>query len=109
MLPFELLEYLDEGGRSPYARWFDRLNAPAAAKVVIALTRLLQGNVSSVRAVGSGVSEIKIDFGPGYRVYFARDGERLVILLGGGSKKRQSSDIAEAIACWGDYKRRKKD
>lgn len=108
MLPLQLREYLDPGGRSPYARWFNALNAAPAAKVVVALTRLAQGNVSNLRSVGSGVHEIKIDFGPGYRVYFGKDGEQLVILLGGGTKKRQQSDISDAVARWADYKRRRK-
>jgi len=105
----EVREYFDESGRSRYADWFDRLNAPAATKVTTAVTRLSLGNFSSVKGVGSGVFECKIDFGPGYRVYFGRDGERIVILLGGGSKKRQQRDIAQAIACWSDYKRRKQE
>lgn len=72
-----------------------------------ALTRLAGGNFSSVKGVGSGVFECKIDFGPGYRVYFGKDGERLVILLGGGTKKRQQRDINAAQVNWQDYKRRK--
>jgi len=110
MLPLHLVdvrEYLDSGGRSPYADWFDSLNAQAAAKVVVAVTRLKQGNFSNVRAVGSGVMEYKLNFGPGYRIYFGRDGDRLVILVGGGTKKRQQDDIRLAIARWEDYKRRK--
>ena len=82
--PATVLEYLDPVGRSPYADWFDRLNAQAAAKVVVAVARLTQGNFSNVKAVGGGVMEYKIDFGPGYRIYFEKDGDRLVILLGGG-------------------------
>ena len=60
------------------------------------------------KASGEGVYEYKIDFGPGYRIYFGRDGDRLVILLGGGTKKRQNKDIQDAQACWTDYKQRKK-
>ncbi len=67
-----------------------------------------QGNFSKAKGVGSGVFEYKIDFGPGYRIYFGRDGDVLVILLGGGTKKRQNNDIQLAQACWTDYKRRKK-
>jgi putative addiction module killer protein len=100
-------EYNDQSGRSPYAAWFNRLNAQAAAKVATALTRLAQGNFSNVKGVGSGLFECRIDFGPGYRVYFAKDGERLVILLGGGTKKRQQKDIETAIARWQDFQRRK--
>ncbi|MFZ0478573.1 MAG: type II toxin-antitoxin system RelE/ParE family toxin [Terriglobales bacterium] len=110
MLPFdvEVLEYLNREGRSPYARWFDSLHAQAAAKVAIAITRLARGNFSNVKPVGSGVMEYKIDFGPGYRIYLGKDGERIVILLGGGTKSRQQSDIRTAQDRWVDYKQRKK-
>jgi putative addiction module killer protein len=103
----DVLEYLDAAGRSPVRRWFDRLDANASAKVTFAITRISQGNLSNTKAVGSGVFEFKIDFGPGYRLYFGRDGERIVILLGGGTKKRQHRDIEAAIANWRDYKCRK--
>jgi putative addiction module killer protein len=100
-------EYLDRQGRSPYKAWFDRLNAQAAAKVATGVTRLALGNISNVKGVGSGVFELRIDFGPGYRIYFGKDGEHLVILVGGGTKQRQQRDINAAIANWEDYKRRK--
>jgi putative addiction module killer protein len=104
----EILEYLDAEGRSPYRDWFDGLNAVAAAKITVAITRMRLGNLSNAKGVGSGVQEYRIDFGPGYRIYFGRDGEMLVILLAGGTKKRQQADIATAQARWADYKRRKK-
>lgn len=110
MLPshqIAILEYLDGVGHSPFRRWFDDLDAGAAAKVTIALGRLSAANFSNVKGVGSGVFEYKIDYGPGYRVYFGKDGERLVILLGGGSKARQQADINRAIERWRDYKGRK--
>ena len=103
----DVREYNDQQGRSPYAEWFNELNPRTAAKVTTALTRLALGNFSNVKGVGSGVFECKIDFGPGYRVYFGKDGERLVILLGGGTKKRQQKDIEKALAHWRDYKQRK--
>jgi putative addiction module killer protein len=103
----DVREYLDRQGRSPYKTWFDRLNAQAAAKVATAVTRLALGNMSNVKGVGSAVFELRIDFGPGYRVYFGKDGECLIILLGGGTKRRQQRDINAAIANWEDYKRRK--
>ncbi len=104
-----LEEYLDGAGCSPFGRWFRDLPAQAAAKVTIALYRLERGNTSNVKAVGGGVSELRVDFGPGYRVYFGQDGPVLVILLGGGTKKRQQRDIALARERWTDYKRRKRD
>jgi putative addiction module killer protein len=100
-------EYLDSSGRSPFARWFDGLNAAAAAKVTTALTRMEAGNFSNVKGVGGGVYECRIDFGPGYRVYFGKDGDTLVILVAGGSKKHQQEDIQTAHGRWKDYKRRK--
>jgi putative addiction module killer protein len=103
----ELREYLDQKGASPFAKWLSDLNAPAAAKVTIALIRIEQGNLSNVKGVGAGVYECRIDFGPGYRVYFGKDGETLVILLGGGIKKRQNIDIQAAQESWKDYKERK--
>jgi putative addiction module killer protein len=104
----DVREYIDPSGRSQYGIWFDRLNSQAAAKVATALARLAGGNFSNVKGVGSGLFECKVDFGPGYRIYFGKDGERLVILFGGGSKLRQKSDIAAAHASWQEYKRRKK-
>ena len=103
----QVLEYLDLQGRSPYAKWFDGLNVPAAAKVATALYRLAEGNFSTVKGVGSGVYERKIDFGPGYRIYFGKDGDAIVILLGGSSKQRQQQAIEAAKARWADYRRRK--
>ena len=104
----EIREYLDQGGRSPFARWFNRLNATAAARVTVALSRMEAGNLSNVRGVGHGVLEYRIDFGPGYRVYFGRDGDTLVILLAGGTKARQQNDIRNAQALWEEYNQRKR-
>jgi putative addiction module killer protein len=103
----EVREYLDLRGYSPFAAWSDRLNREAAAKVAASLARIQQGNFSNVKGVGAGVFEGRIDFGPGYRIYFGKDGEGLVILVGGGTKKRQQEDIATAVARWHDYKQRK--
>ena len=88
-----VLEYLDRSGSSPFADWFTTLEAPAAAKVTTATLRLELGNLSNVKGVGAGVFEYRIDFGPGYRVYFGKDGESIVILLAGGTKKRQDRDL----------------
>ncbi|WP_235185795.1 type II toxin-antitoxin system RelE/ParE family toxin [Methylomarinum vadi] len=104
----EVREYLDAEGKSPYAKWFDRLNVAAAVKVTTAVHRMEQGNFSNVKGVGAGVYEFRIDYGPGYRIYFGKDGDRLVILLAGGTKKRQDADITTAKANWRDYKRRKR-
>jgi putative addiction module killer protein len=103
-----LLEYRERSGRSPFEQWFEGLDRVAAARVVIALTRLGNGNFSNVKGVGAGVFETKLDFGPGYRVYFGKDGDTLVILLAGGTKQRQSRDIELAQERWQDYKQRKR-
>jgi len=108
MAAIRILEYLYPGGRSPWRRWFNALDAIAAAKVGATLYRLGEGNFSMVKGVGGGVFEARIDFGPGYRVYFGKDGETIVILLGGSTKKRQDAAIATAREAWSEYKRRKK-
>lgn len=104
----DVREYVDRYSRSPFADWFRDLDAVAAAKVTVAITRIGIGNLSNAKGVGAGVFEYRIDFGPGYRVYFGKDGETLVILLGGGTKQRQQRDINVAQSRWIDYKARKK-
>ena len=104
----EIRYYVATGGQQPFAEWFADLEAVARAKVTRAIARLEQGNISNVKSVGEGVLEVRIDFGPGYRIYFGRDGEALVILLTGGTKKRQQRDIDAAHAYWQDYKQRKR-
>lgn len=110
MLPLamrELRYYLASDGGSPFGDWFAGLNAVAAAKVAVALARLEQGNLSNAKGVGEGVLEYRIDWGPGYRVYFGQDGDVLLILLVGGTKQRQQRDIDTAKVSWADYKRRR--
>lgn len=91
-----------------FAEWFADLDPLARAKVTTAITRIGQGNLSNVKSVGEGVLEYRMDFGPGYRVYFGRDGAALVILLTGGTKKRQTRDIAAAATLWRSYKQGKR-
>ncbi|MBX2973526.1 MAG: type II toxin-antitoxin system RelE/ParE family toxin [Flavobacteriales bacterium] len=100
--------YTDDNGRVPFQKWFNGLDETAAAKVNAYLTRLADGNTSQAKAVGKGVHELRIDWGPGYRVYFGMDGDVLVILLGGGTKKGQQNDIATAQERWKLYKAGKK-
>jgi len=103
----DLVVYQSVGGKRPFQVWFDGLDRVAAAKVTTAMQRMASGNLSEVKSVGAGVMERRIDWGPGYRLYFGRDGDRLIVLLGGGTKKRQQQDIEEALSRWMDYKRRK--
>jgi putative addiction module killer protein len=107
MADIKVVEYL-QNGISVFEKWFNGLDAQTAAKVTTVLYRLEQGNVSNVKSVGQGVSEYRIDFGPGYRIYFGREGNTLVILLGGGAKKTQSRDIKNAQLLWTQYKIDKK-
>lgn len=100
-------EYLCENGFSPYKAWFDTLDTHAAAKVTVAKLRLELGNTSSVKWF-DGIGEYIIDWGPGYRIYLAKDGHQLIILFGGGTKRRQQRDIDQAKALHTKYKARKK-
>ncbi len=102
-------QYIDRAGRNPFERWFDDLDDLTQARITVALDRLERNNTSAAKSVGSGVSELRLDFGPGYRIYFGWDGETLVILLGGGTKKRQQNDIDSAKRLWQEYKLRKRE
>jgi putative addiction module killer protein len=99
-------EYVRQDGSSPYADWFDSLDAQAAAKVTTAMLRMELGNTSNVRWF-AGIGECVIDWGPGYRIYLAKDGESLIVLFGGGTKRRQQADIVRAKALHAEYKARK--
>ena len=106
-MKIRLREYIREDGANPYQIWFDGLNAQAAAKVTVAKTRMELGNTSNVEWF-RGIGEYKIDWGPGYRIYLAKDGETLIILLGGSTKKGQQKAIDQAVALHEEYKARKK-
>ena len=103
---FEIQEYT-EGGRSPFAEWFDDLDAVTAARVDRYVRRLEAGNSGAAKPLRDGVFELRLDFGPGYRVYYGREGRTIIILLGGGSKRRQDADIAAAVERWKRYKQTK--
>jgi len=106
---FEVRYYEDEFSRKPFAKFFNRLDAMAAVKVTAAITRLKAGNKGDSKSAGKGVTELRIHWGPGYRIYYGWDGAKLIILLSGGAKKSQKADIAKAQAYWTDYKRRKRE
>ncbi len=101
-------QYEREDGSVPFAEWFDSLPAQPAAKVTTAITRMEKGNFGDSPSVGGGVRERKIDFQKGYRVYFAMDGDELVLLFWGGTKKRQQNDVDKAKQLWNEYKARKR-
>ena len=110
MLPlgegFQVLELSLDDEASTYAQWFDGLTPEVAAKVATAKYRMQQGNLSNIHWF-RGIGEYKIDFGAGWRIYLAKDGIAIIMLLGGGSKSGQQRDIDRAIALWEEYKRRK--
>ena len=100
-----ILYYQDARKRSPFRIWISSLkDIRGVQRIEARLTALQKGNFGVARSVGKGVMELKVDFGPGYRVYFGRDGETLVILLCGGSKASQNKDIKLAQEYWADYK-----
>ena len=105
-MSYEIHALLLEDGTSPYAEWFNSLDPLAAAKISVAKVRMELGNLSNVEWF-RGIGECKIDWGPGYRIYLAKDGLRILILLGGGTKKRQQKDIDKAIELFESYKQRK--
>lgn len=103
-MPRDLVEYVDQKGRVPFRRWLEKLKDRKAAAIVDSrLTRVRMGNLGNSKSVGQGVKELKIDFGPGYRVYFGEDSGRVVVLLIGGDKKTQIADIKLAQEYWAEY------
>ena len=104
----ELTAYIGDEP-TPFTAWYAGLDDPAAERVTSALDKMRRGLVSGLKSVGAGVMECRVDFGPGYRIYLGRDGDSLVILLGGGSKKTQRRDITAAKRLWDVYKRHKRE
>ena len=101
-----VVEYIREDESNPYREWFDGLDAQAAAKVATAALRLEMGNTSRVKWIGA-IGEYRIDWGPGDRIYMAKDGNALIILFGGGTKRSQRADIRRAEGLFAEYKARK--
>jgi putative addiction module killer protein len=101
-----VVEYVRQDGANPYRKWFDGLPSQAAVKIAAGTFRLQMGNTSNVKWF-DGIGEYRIDWGPGYRIYLAKDGDNLILLLGGGTKKNQQADIKRAKAMWAEYTLRK--
>ena len=103
----DIEEYIAPDGSTPFSGWLKRLrDARARARILVRLGRVKMGNLGDNKTVGEGVTELRIPYGPGYRVYFGQDGEQLVLLLCGGDKSSQSKDIAKAKKYWADYRSR---
>ena len=100
-------EYTDEKGDSPYADWLERLrDSGAKAKIMIRVDRMELGLFGDVEAIGEGLSELRIHYGPGYRIYYGKEDEQIYLLLCGGDKSSQKKDIKLAKRYWQDHKRR---
>jgi putative addiction module killer protein len=103
----DVAEYVREDGSIPYRSWFDTLDGTAAAKVAAATYRLRQGNASNLKGIGGGLAEYRIDWGPGYRLYLTQEGNTLIVLFGGGTKRGQQADISRARALLAEYRQRR--
>ncbi len=103
--PKEVLIYADETGHEPFTAWLNQLRDRGGRQRILArLRRLEQGNFGDCKSLGDGVSELRVFFGPGYRVYFGEDGNTIVVLLTGGDKSSQAKDIVNAKKYWKEYR-----
>jgi len=102
--------YLDSNGKAPFSAWINALaDIKGRAKIRERIARLRLGNMGDCEPIGEGISELRIHYGPGYRVYFGQDGNEIVVLILGGSKRTQNQDIKTAKVLWKDYKERKNE
>jgi putative addiction module killer protein len=104
----QIIHYLTPNGDDLYQQWLERLkDRTAKARITMRINRVAAHAFGDCKPVGRGVWELRVDHGPGYRVYYAQAGKHLVLLLLGGDKRGQQADINQAIECWADYQRRK--
>ncbi|MES2262046.1 MAG: type II toxin-antitoxin system RelE/ParE family toxin [Pseudomonadota bacterium] len=104
---YQISDYLAVDGHDPMKEWLANLaDRQARARILVRVQRMAAGNFGDCKPLANGVWELRIDHGPGYRVYYARSGEKLLLLLIGGDKRKQQADIATAIAYWKDWNRR---
>jgi putative addiction module killer protein len=106
MQPYEIVQYTDETGNGPFEEWLSRLECGAAAKVYTALRRMEAGNFSDSKMLQGGIWERRIHSGPGFRIYYALFDRRVVVVLGGGTKQSQTTDIRKARQAWYEFKTR---
>jgi putative addiction module killer protein len=103
--PREIKNYLKVDDTDPFDSWFDSLrDRRAKAKITARLDRVENGNLGDYKSVGEGVFELRIDYGPGYRIYFGQEGSKIILLLCGGDKSTQVQDILKAKEYWEDYR-----
>jgi putative addiction module killer protein len=104
----EIRQYVDASGRIAFEHWFEKLDGGTRARITVSLERVEAGNFSAAKGIGN-ISELRLNFGSGYRIYFGKDGDMLVILLAGGTKNRRQNDIERARVLWREYKERKRE
>jgi putative addiction module killer protein len=108
-MAFEIRRYKSTAGGEPFTKWLSDLpDKQARARILARLERLEAGNFGDAKFLRDGVSELRIDWGPGYRVYFGRDGQTVIVLLCGGDKRKQDADIRKAVTLWQEYVRQRK-
>lgn len=106
-MQFEITDYLTDDGRDPFIDWLANLaDRQARARILVRIQRMASGNFGDCKPLTEGVWELRIDHGPGYRVYYARAGKTLLLLLVGGDKRTQQADIDTAVSYWKDWKQR---
>lgn len=106
---YQVIEYLDPEGKDPYRDWLIGLaDRQAQARILTRINRMAAGNFGDHKPIEGGVWELRIDWGPGYRIYYARAGKRIILLLAGGDKRTQKADIRAAISYWVDWQQREK-
>lgn len=106
----EVRIYLTKEGNAPFSKWLNQLQDTQTKGIIRArINRVRLGNFGDCRSLGEGIFEFRIDYGPGYRIYFGQEGQELVILLCGGDKSSQRRDIETAKTCWADYRSRSDD
>lgn len=104
---FKILDYLTDDGRAPFKEWLTTVtDRQAKARILARVQRMAAGNLGDCKPLQNGVWELRIDHGPGYRVYYAQTGKTVLLLLVGGDKSKQQADINKAISYWQDWKRR---
>ena len=102
-MPFLVREYINPDGTSPFRKWLSSLPVETRARIQARVLRFEAGNLGDHKAVGDSVWEARLDFGPGYRLYFAKTGRTVILLLIGGDKRSQSKDISQAKQYWAQY------
>jgi len=107
--PDDIVFYSDTNGKQPFLKWLNSLDSTVKARIDQRLLRLSLGNYGDYKFLDEGVYELKFKFGPGYRIYFGKDGNKIVVLLNGGDKKTQNKDIKIAIEYWSEYKENKNE